>query len=138
MIWANYQWGKPWSGDAKQNGAAIAVLIYFAYFVLKGSLQDEEKQARIGSVYNIFAYFMLFPCIWILPRLLRACIPAGRAMRAIPGSNPKDTTNAMRTCNVSCFYRLDITQRMDHHLIIRYRSLTIKNWPMNMFKNCFV
>ena len=23
-IWANYQWGKPWSGDPKQNGAAIA------------------------------------------------------------------------------------------------------------------
>jgi heme exporter protein C len=24
MIWAHYQWGKAWSGDPKQNGAAIA------------------------------------------------------------------------------------------------------------------
>ena len=40
MIWANYQWGKFWSGDVKQNGTAIALLIYFAYFVLKGSLPD--------------------------------------------------------------------------------------------------
>ena len=37
-IWANFQWGAPWSSDPKQNGAAIAILIYFAYFVLKGSL----------------------------------------------------------------------------------------------------
>ena len=37
-IWANYQWGEPWSGDPKQNGAAIALLIYLAYFVLRGSV----------------------------------------------------------------------------------------------------
>ncbi|HAN39810.1 MAG TPA: ABC transporter permease, partial [Chitinophagaceae bacterium] len=27
-VWARYQWGAYWSGDPKQNGAAIAVLIY--------------------------------------------------------------------------------------------------------------
>ncbi|HRG09297.1 MAG TPA: cytochrome c biogenesis protein CcsA, partial [Cyclobacteriaceae bacterium] len=36
MIWANYTWGSPWHGDPKQNGAAIALLIYLAYFVLRG------------------------------------------------------------------------------------------------------
>ena len=29
-IWANYQWGSPWSGDPKQNGAAIAMRGGFA------------------------------------------------------------------------------------------------------------
>ena len=77
-IWANFQWGAPWSSDPKQNGAAIAILIYFAYFVLKGSLTDEEKQARIGAVYNIFAFFMLFPTIWILPRLVESLHPGGQ------------------------------------------------------------
>ena len=36
MIWANYTWGSPWHGDPKQNGAAIALLVYLAYFVLRG------------------------------------------------------------------------------------------------------
>src|SRR6478672_2302649 len=30
MIWANYQWGAPWSGDPKQIYAVIGILIYFA------------------------------------------------------------------------------------------------------------
>ncbi|MDB5229381.1 MAG: transporter permease, partial [Chitinophagaceae bacterium] len=67
-IWANYQWGAPWSSDPKQNGAAIALLIYFAYFVLRGSVTDMDKKARLSAVYNIFAFCMLFPTIWILPR----------------------------------------------------------------------
>ena len=103
MIWANYQWGKAWSGDVKQNGAAIAVLLYFAYFVLKGSLRDEEKQARIGAVYNIFAFFMLFPTIWILPRLSESLHPGGLGSEGNPGLNPKDTTNSMRTVMYPAF-----------------------------------
>ena len=96
-IWANYQWGKPWSGDAKQNGAAIAILIYFAYFVLRGSLNtDDEKRARISSVYNIFAFFMLFPCIWIMPRLVESLHPGGQGSEGNPALNPEDSTPLMK------------------------------------------
>lgn len=103
MIWANYQWGKPWSSDPKQNGTAIALLIYFAYFVVKGSLPDEEKQARIGAVYNVFAYFMLFPTIWILPRLTESLHPGGQGSEGNPGLNPKDTTMAVRSVMYPAF-----------------------------------
>src|SRR5690606_2004565 len=37
MLWANYTWGSFWHGDPKQNGAAIALLVYLAYFVLRAS-----------------------------------------------------------------------------------------------------
>lgn len=95
-IWANYQWGAPWSGDPKQNGAAIAVLIYLAYFVLRGSMNDEEKKARIGAVYNIFAFFMLFPTLWILPRLTESLHPGGQGSEGNPGINGKDLDPSMR------------------------------------------
>jgi heme exporter protein C len=102
-IWARYQWGAFWSGDAKQNGAAIALLMYFAYFVLRGSLNEEEKKSRIGAVYNIFAFFMLFPTIWILPRLTESLHPGGQGSEGNPGLNPKDTTNALRSVMYPAF-----------------------------------
>ncbi|MEP6684762.1 MAG: cytochrome c biogenesis protein CcsA [Parafilimonas sp.] len=94
-IWANYQWGEPWSGDPKQNGAAIALLIYLAYFVLRGSVTDENKRARLGAVYNIFAFAMLFPTIWILPRLTESLHPGGLGSEGNPGLNPNDTSPQM-------------------------------------------
>jgi len=95
-IWAKYQWGAFWSSDPKQNGALIAVLIYFAYFVLRGSMNDEEKKARIGAVYNIFAFFMLFPTIWILPRLVESLHPGGQGSEGNPGLNGGDLAPSMR------------------------------------------
>jgi heme exporter protein C len=55
-IWAKFTWGAYWSGDPKQNGAAIALLIYLAYFVLRGSLTDAQQKGRISAIYNIFAF----------------------------------------------------------------------------------
>ncbi|TAG31098.1 MAG: ABC transporter permease [Sphingobacteriia bacterium] len=95
-IWANYQWGSPWSGDPKQNGAAIALLIYLAYFVLRGSMNEEDKRGRIGAVYNIFAFFMLFPTLWILPRLTESLHPGGEGSDGNPGINGKDMDIQMR------------------------------------------
>lgn len=96
-IWANYQWGSPWSGDPKQNGAAIALLIYLAYFVLRGSMNEEDKRGRIGAVYNIFAFFMLFPTLWILPRLTESLHPGGEGSDGNPGINGKDMDMHMRS-----------------------------------------
>lgn len=92
-IWANYTWGKPWSSDPKQLGAAIAILIYLAYLVLRNSMTDLDKRARIGAVYNIFAFAMLFPTIWIIPRLVESLHPGGMGN---PAFNTKDVDARMR------------------------------------------
>ena len=67
--------------EPKLLGAAIALLIYGAYFVLRGSFTDIDKRARVSAVYNIFAFVMLFPSIWIIPRLVGSFHPRA------PGSN---------------------------------------------------
>jgi heme exporter protein C len=82
-VWANYTWGKPWSNDIKQIGAAVALLIYLAYLVLRNSMTDVDKRARVGAVYNIFAFFMLFPTIWIIPRLVESLHPGGMGNPAL-------------------------------------------------------
>ncbi len=95
-IWANYQWGAPWSGDPKQNGAAIALLIYCAYFILRGSMNDIDKRSRISAVYNIFAFCMLFPTLWILPRMTESLHPGGQGSEGNPGLNGGDLAPEMR------------------------------------------
>ena len=92
-MWANYTWGKAWSNDIKQLGAAMALLVYAAYFVLRNSMIDIDKRARVGAVYNIFAFAMLFPALWIVPRLVESLPPGGAGN---PGADPRDMDGRMR------------------------------------------
>lgn len=93
MVWANYTWGTPWHGDPKQNGAAITLLIYFAYLVLRNSLDDQQQRARISAVYNIFAFAAMVPLIFILPRLTSSMHPGSGGN---PGFNAYDLDSRLR------------------------------------------
>jgi heme exporter protein C len=103
VIWASFTWADPNSSsvssfssiakDPKLIGAAIALLIYFAYLVLRDSVNDIDKRARIGAVYNIFAFAFLFPSIWIVPRILESLHPGGQGN---PALNPRDVDARMR------------------------------------------
>jgi|SRR5688572_1456745 len=93
MLWANYTWGSPWHGDPKQNGAAIALLVYLAYFILRGSIQNEEQKARLSAVYNIFAFAAMIPLIFIIPRLTSSMHPGSGGN---PGFNMYDLDSNMR------------------------------------------
>jgi heme exporter protein C len=93
MLWANYTWGTPWHGDPKQNGAAIALLVYLAFFILRGSIQNEEQRARLSAVYNIFAFAAMIPLIFIIPRLTSSMHPGSGGN---PGFNAYDLDSRMR------------------------------------------
>jgi heme exporter protein C len=93
MLWANYTWGSPWHGDPKQNGAAIALLVYLAYFILRASIQNEEQRARLSAVYNIFAFAAMVPLIFIIPRLTSSMHPGSGGN---PGFNMYDLDSKMR------------------------------------------
>jgi heme exporter protein C len=93
MLWANYAWGSPWHGDPKQNGAAIALLVYLAYFVLRGSVENEEQRGRLSAVYNIFAFAAMVPLIFIIPRMTSSMHPGSGGN---PGFNMYDLDSRMR------------------------------------------
>lgn len=93
MIWANFTWGEPWSNDPKQNASAVALLIYFALIILRGSLNDDHQRARISAVYNVFAFAVLIPLIFILPRLTDSLHPGNGGN---PGFNAYDLDNDLR------------------------------------------
>ncbi len=93
MLWARYTWGTWWTTDTKLNGVAITFLIYTAYFILRSSIEDEQKRARISAIYNIFAFVMMIVFIMILPRMSASLHPGN-------GGNPAfgkfDLDNTMR------------------------------------------
>jgi heme exporter protein C len=103
-IWASYTWADPnkpamqsfstIARDPKLIGAAIALLVYFAYLILRDSIPDMDKKARISAVYNIFAYALLFPSIWILPRILPSLHPGNEGNPALDVKN--DISGSMR------------------------------------------
>ena len=74
-IWARFAWGAWWVSDPRLNGAALGVLVYLAYFVLKTSINDQEKSARLGAVYNIFAFSMMILFVMVLPRMTDSLHP---------------------------------------------------------------
>ena len=102
-IWMSYTWGDPNNmtfqsygallREPKLIGAAIALLIYFAYLVLRDSINDLDRRARVSAVYNIFAFAMLFPTIWIMPRMMESLHP-GR--QGNPALNTDDIDSRMR------------------------------------------
>jgi len=81
MEWAQFTWGAAWSNDPKELGTAMSMLIYFAYSILRSGLKDDEKKARISAVYNVFAFAMLIPLIFVLPRMVDSLHPGN-------GGNP--------------------------------------------------
>lgn len=93
MIWAKNTWGAYWVADPKLNSAAIGMLLYSAYFVLRSSIDDEEKRARVSAVYNIFCLPIYLVLIFILPRLTDSLHPGNGGN---PAFNSYDLDNNMR------------------------------------------
>lgn len=103
-IWMSYTWADPnnpafesFSAIAREPkliGSAMALLIYLAYLILRDSIPDIDKRARISAVYNIFAFAMLYPTIWIVPRILPSLHPG---QDGNPALNFRDLDATMRT-----------------------------------------
>ncbi len=108
-IWMSYTWADPNNPETsfstvarepKLIGTAVALLIYCAYLILRDSITDMDKRARISSVYNIFAFAMLFPTIMIIPRILPSLHPG---QDGNPALNLKDVSPAMRMVEFPAF-----------------------------------
>jgi heme exporter protein C len=94
-VWARVTWGAWWVDDVKLNGAAITMLAYLAYVVLRSSMEDKEKRARIGAIYSIFAYVMMIALLGILPRL-KGTDTLHPGNGGNPGFNQYDLDSTMR------------------------------------------
>lgn len=91
IVWSRATWGELladndfsawWHWDPKQTTVLICLLIYSAYFVLRGSFEDPALKARISSAYNIFAAASIIPLFYILPRAMGGLHPGAEGNQA--------------------------------------------------------
>ena len=129
-LWANFTWGDPWPNDAKLNSAAVGMLIYFAYLILRSSFEDEQRRARISAVYNIFAFAVFIPLIYVLPRMTDSLHPGNGGN---PGFGSLDIDGNMRlvfypaiigwtllaTWITTIRYRITVIQRVQDERVSR-------------------
>lgn len=128
MLWANFTWGSPWHGDPKQNGSAIALLVYMAYFVLRGSIDNQEQKARLSAVYNIFAFAAMVPLIFIIPRLQDSLHPGSGGN---PGFNAYDLDNRLRLVFYPAVAGWCLIGVWIATMRIRYRNLLERNLELD-------
>lgn len=75
-LWARFTWGAWWTfSEPRMNLAALAMLIFVAYFILRTAFNDAEKKAKISAIYNIFGVTTLPFLLYIIPRQLPSLHP---------------------------------------------------------------
>ncbi|HPS74152.1 MAG TPA: cytochrome c biogenesis protein [Bacteroidales bacterium] len=78
MIWAKNTWGAFWVRDPKLDGALAGLFIYLAYLILRASVDDVHKRAKISAVYNSFAFILWMSFVLIMPRTAGSSIHPGQ------------------------------------------------------------
>jgi heme exporter protein C len=74
-IFAKVTWGSYWNWDPRQTSVFVLLLIYAAYFALRGAVEIEEKRASLTAVYSIFAFVTVPFLIFVVPRVLPSLHP---------------------------------------------------------------
>lgn len=93
-VWARFTWGTFWTNDPKLNGAAIGVMIYSAYLILRSSIEDGNTRAKVSAVYNVFAFPIFIVLILIYPKLAGYSLHPGSGDSV--GFNTYDLDNDLR------------------------------------------
>jgi len=75
VLWGKPAWGIWWTWDARLTTAFILWLLYIAYLLLRGLLEDPERRATLSAVFGIFASLDA-PLVYVSNRLWRTQHPA--------------------------------------------------------------
>ncbi len=119
-IWAKYTWGTFWTSDIKLNMAAIAMLLYAAYWILRSSIEDLDNKYKLSAIYNIFAFVALIPLIFVIPRLTDSLHPGNGGNPALGG---EDLDNTLRMVFYPAIIGLTLLGVWISDLVSRYLKL---------------
>jgi heme exporter protein C len=73
-LWARPVWNTWWTWDPRLSTTLILWLIYMAYMMLRGAIEDEEQRARFSAVLGIIG-FLDVPIVFMAIRWWRTIHP---------------------------------------------------------------
>jgi len=68
-VFARIMWNAYWIWDPRQTSITILLLIYAAYFALRGAIADPERRATLSAVYAILAFVTVPFLVFVVPRI---------------------------------------------------------------------
>ena len=89
ILWTRASWGVWWEWEPRLTTYFIMILLMIAYFVLRNSIEDEERRAVYGAVFTIIA-FIDAPISFFITRL-------------VPSTHPVVFQSGMATSNLVPF-----------------------------------
>ncbi len=122
-IWAKFTWNSFWTTDVKLNMAAISMLIYLAYLVLRNTSADFDRRAKMSAAYTIFAFAALIPLIFVIPRMTDSLHPGNGGNPALGG---EDLDNTLRLFFYPSIIALILMGLWMSQLLVRYHNLEEK------------
>jgi heme exporter protein C len=69
-IFAGMVWNSYWNWDPRETSIVIMLLLYAAYLVLRGAIEQPERRARLSAVYAVVALIPATYLIWVVPRIM--------------------------------------------------------------------
>ncbi|MBP8002386.1 MAG: cytochrome c biogenesis protein CcsA [Chloroflexi bacterium] len=73
-VWGRPAWNTYWIWSPRLISITVMWLVYVAYFMLRGAIDNEERRGRYSAVYLV-AGFVTVIMVFIAPRLLRDIHP---------------------------------------------------------------
>ena len=73
-VWGRPAWGTWWIWSPRLTSITVLWLVYMAYFMLRGAVEDDERKKRYAAVYVIAAFITVI-MTYISIRLLRDIHP---------------------------------------------------------------
>ncbi len=84
VLWTRWAWGVWWTWEPRLTTYLIMLLLVIGYFVLRASVEDEEKRAVYASAFGIIA-FLDAPLSFAITRIVPAGSEAHPVVIGVPG-----------------------------------------------------
>ena len=121
-IWAKPTWNVWWTWDPRLTISTISWLLYIGYLMLRGAVDNPDRQARFAAVYAIIAA-MSVPINWVAIRWWRTIHPAV----VLPGNNSSAQGGFGMSADIQTTLLFCLAAFTVFYIVLMYHRINLEN-----------